>query len=52
MMPLVWTCPNPVGDSEMISYGKVFVSRGEIYMTYNGNNFGRTGFGLARLSQT
>jgi len=36
-------------DSEMISYGKIFASGGEIYMTYNGNSFGRTGFGLAHL---
>lgn len=36
-------------DSEMISYAAVFRSGSDIYMIYNGNAYGRTGFGLARL---
>jgi hypothetical protein len=34
-------------DSEMIAYPYVFEHRGERYMLYCGNGFGRTGFGLA-----
>jgi hypothetical protein len=37
-------------DSEMIEYPFVFDHRGIRYMLYNGNDFGRTGFGLARLT--
>jgi predicted GH43/DUF377 family glycosyl hydrolase len=36
-------------DSEMICYPFVFEYGGETYMFYNGNGYGRTGFGLARL---
>jgi len=36
-------------DSEMIEYPFVFDHQGERYMLYNGNGFGKTGFGLARL---
>jgi len=36
-------------DSEMICYPFVFEHKGEIYMLYNGNNYGKTGFGLALL---
>ena len=35
-------------DSEMIEYPFVFDHAGERYMLYNGNGYGRTGFGLAR----
>lgn len=35
-------------DSEMICYPCVFNHAGERFMLYNGNGFGRTGFGLAR----
>lgn len=34
-------------DSEMIEYPFVFEHRGRRYMLYNGNGFGKTGFGLA-----
>jgi len=36
-------------DSEMMSYPHVFECEDTIYMLYNGNDFGRYGFGLARL---
>ena len=36
-------------DSEMICYGAVFDCNGKRYMLYNGNGYGRTGFGLAVL---
>lgn len=42
---------SPAGwDSEMIEYASVFTHRGQLYMLYNGNDYGRTGFGLARLN--
>lgn len=36
-------------DSEMIEYPYVFDHNGERYMLFNGNNYGKTGFGLAVL---
>jgi hypothetical protein len=36
-------------DSEMIEYPFVFDHKGCRYMLYNGNDYGRTGFGLAVL---
>ncbi|MCP1574900.1 hypothetical protein J2S30_003279 [Herbaspirillum rubrisubalbicans] len=36
-------------DSEMIEYPYVLQHRGQHYMLYNGNGFGKTGFGLAVL---
>jgi len=36
-------------DSEMICYPNVFEVNGMIYMLYNGNKFGKYGFGLAKL---
>jgi predicted GH43/DUF377 family glycosyl hydrolase len=36
-------------DSESVSYGHVIALDGEIYMYYQGNHVGKTGFGLARL---
>lgn len=39
---------SPTGwDSEMICYPYVFEHNGSIYMLYNGNGYGKTGFGLA-----
>ncbi|HIP14834.1 MAG TPA: hypothetical protein EYG74_05040 [Sulfurimonas autotrophica] len=38
-------------DSEMICYPFVFVHKGEKYMLYNGNDYGKTGFGLAVLEE-
>lgn len=37
-------------DAEMIEYPYVFDHRGQRYMLYNGNGYGRTGFGLAVLN--
>ena len=34
-------------DSEMICYPYIFTHKGFVYMLYNGNNYGQTGFGLA-----
>lgn len=34
-------------DSEMVEYPYVFDHKGQRYMLYNGNGYGRTGFGLA-----
>ncbi|MGR6832884.1 hypothetical protein [Aliivibrio wodanis] len=36
-------------DSEMIEYPYVFKHKSEFYMLYNGNGYGKTGFGLAVL---
>lgn len=38
-------------DSEMICYPFVFDHKGKRYMLYNGNGYGKTGFGLAVLEQ-
>jgi len=43
---------SPTGwDSEMICYPCVFEHLGKIYMLYNGNGYGKTGFGLAVLEE-
>lgn len=39
-------------DSEMIEYPFVFGSKGKRYMLYNGNDYGRTGIGLAMLASS
>lgn len=36
-------------DSEMICYPYVFEHKGRLYMLYNGNGYGQTGFGIAVL---
>lgn len=36
-------------DSDMMCYPNVFECEGKVYMLYNGNEFGRLGFGLAVL---
>lgn len=36
-------------DSEMICYPYVFEHKGFMYMLYNGNDYGKTGFGLATM---
>jgi hypothetical protein len=36
-------------DSDMMCYPNVFECDGTIYLLYNGNEFGRHGFGLAKL---
>lgn len=43
---------SPAGwDSEMIEYPFVFDHKGQQYLLYNGNGYGRTGFGLAMREQ-
>lgn len=39
-------------DSEMIEYPYVFDHAGQRYMLYNGNGYGKTGFGLAILENS
>jgi hypothetical protein len=40
--------PSPAGwDCEAVAYAHVFDHLGQRYMVYNGNGYGRTGFGLA-----
>jgi hypothetical protein len=39
-------------DSDMMCYPNTFECEGEIYMLYNGNEFGKYGFGLAKLVGT
>jgi predicted GH43/DUF377 family glycosyl hydrolase len=34
-------------DSEMIEYTSIFENNGKKYMLYNGNDYGKTGFGIA-----
>lgn len=41
-----------VWDSDMLCYPHVFWCDDKIYMLYNGNEFGRYGFGLAQLADT
>lgn len=38
-------------DSDMQCYPHVFEMDGEVYLMYNGNEFGRFGFGLAKLEK-
>ena len=38
-------------DSEMLCYPHVFDCDGKVYLLYNGNEFGRYGFGLALLER-
>ena len=38
-------------DSQMVCYPFVFDHQGERYMLYNGNDYGKTGIGLAVLEQ-
>jgi hypothetical protein len=38
-------------DSEMLCYPHVFEMDSEVYLMYNGNEFGRFGFGLAKLEK-
>lgn len=42
--------PDSDWDSEMIEYPFVFDHQGQRYMLYNGNGYGKTGFGLAVLT--
>ena len=36
-------------DSDMVCYPHLFACDGKTYLAYNGNHFGRDGFGLAVL---
>lgn len=36
-------------DSEMMCYPNIFKCEGTVYLLYNGNKFGRGGFGIAKL---
>jgi hypothetical protein len=36
-------------DSDMVCYPHLFACDGKVYLAYNGNHFGRDGFGLAEL---
>jgi hypothetical protein len=38
-------------DSDMLCYPHVFECEGQLHLLYNGNNFGRYGFGLATLEE-
>jgi hypothetical protein len=38
-------------DSEMVCYPFVFSHKGNRYMLYNGNSYGKTGFGIAVLNE-
>lgn len=38
-------------DSEMVCYAYIFDHNGSRYMAYNGNGYGKTGFGLAILEK-
>lgn len=50
--PLSGIDVSPTGwDSEMICYPCVFEHRGSMYMLYNGNGYGKTGFGLAVMEE-
>lgn len=37
-------------DSQSVEYASVFEHKGSLFMFYNGNGYGKTGFGLARLN--
>jgi hypothetical protein len=41
--------PEKGWDSEMICYPNIFKDNGKVYLLYNGNEFGKHGFGLAEL---
>lgn len=43
--------PSEGWDSQMQCYPHVFLTEGKAYLLYNGNEFGRTGFGLAVLDE-
>lgn len=38
-------------DADMMCYPHIFEVNGDIYLLYNGNEFGRQGFGLAKLAR-
>jgi hypothetical protein len=48
--PLIDVTPG-AWDSDMLCYPHAFECEGEVYLLYNGNEFGRYGFGLAVLKR-
>ena len=48
--PLIDVTPGD-WDADMLCYPHVFECDGKVYLLYNGNEFGRYGFGLAVLAQ-
>lgn len=48
--PILDVTPNG-WDSDMLCYPHVFECDGKVYLLYNGNEFGRYGFGLAELTK-
>lgn len=46
---LNFTAPETGWDGQMNCYPNAFVTKGELYMLYNGNQFGKYGFGMAKL---
>jgi len=46
---LNFSLPNEGWDSEMMCYPHLFKLDDQIFLLYNGNNFGRYGFGAAKL---
>ncbi len=38
-------------DSEMMCYPNIFEVNNTVYLLYNGNNFGKNGFGIAKLKR-
>lgn len=45
-------CSDSGWDSDMVEYPYVFDHGGQRYMLYNGNGYGRSGFGLAILEES
>lgn len=43
------SCSDQGWDSGMVEYPEIFAVNGSVYMLFNGNDYGKTGFGLARL---
>lgn len=48
---LHWLGPVGAWEGESQTYPCVFAAKGVLYMLYNGNGYGRHGFGLARLEE-
>lgn len=48
---LNFTIPEDGWDSQMQCYPNVFEMDQKLYMLYNGNEFGKNGFGLARMEE-
>lgn len=38
-------------DSDMMCYPNLFECDGKVYLLYNGNEFGKSGFGIAELTE-